>query len=244
MQKKNSINNRKFLWGAVVVSFSLAILDMMYLRNVFYDYASFDLVEASVIAMALATIANISALLWGRQKGLRKSGKSFMWIWIVLGIVYFLIRCVSIYHEVYLPKKFDFGAIIDQLLPIIILTISYVGTGTTLEWAGKQLWDIDIVNYLKAKKIFHEENAKIANNSAVLWEMIENLRKYNDNYISLDKQYNKHKDNIRKIEKSTMARIVGKVIASNPSISPDDANGVMEAVLSERDVENEKAHQT
>ena len=242
MQKKN-ISNRKFLWGAVVVSFSLAILDMMYLRDVFEKYADFDVVGASIVAFALATIANVAALLWGRQKGLRKSGKSFMWSWIVLGIVYFLIRFVAIYNEVIKPGNFDFSSIIGQLLPIIILTISYVGTGTTLEWAGKQLWDINIITYLKTQKVFHEEHAKIANNHAALWEMIENLQKYNENYISLDKQYEKHKDNIRKNEKSTMARIVSKVIANNPSIDPSDANRVMEAVLAERDQENAKNHQ-
>lgn len=74
--------------------------------------------------------------------------------------------------------------------------------------------------------------------------MIENLQKYNDNYVSLNKQYEKHKDNIRKNEKSTMARILSKVIASNPSIDPSDANRVMENVLAERDHENEKIHQS
>lgn len=242
MQKKN-IANRAFLWSAVVVSFSLAILDMMYLRDVFVKYADFSVTEASIIAFALATVANISALLWGRQKGLRKSGASFMWSWIVLGLVYFLIRLVAIYNEIILPKDFDFSAIISQLLPVIILTISYIGTGTTIEWASKQLFDINVTNYIKTKKAFHEEHAKIANNHAALWEMIENLQKYKDNYVSLDKQYEKHKDNIRKNEKSTMARIVSKVIASNPSINPGDANRVMENVLAERDHENEKIHQ-
>ena len=242
MQKKN-IANRAFLWGAVIISFSLAILDMMYLRDVFEKYADFNVVEASIIAFTLATVANISALLWGRQKGLRKSGKSFMWSWIVLGLVYFLIRFVAIYNEVLLPGNYDFKSIISQLLPVIILTISYVGTGTTIEWASKQLFDINITNYLNTRKAFHIEHARIANNHAALWEMIENLQKYNDNYVSLDKQYGKHKDNIRKNEKSTMARIVSKVIAANSSIDPSDANQVMENVLAERDRENEKIHQ-
>ena len=242
MEKKN-ISNRKFLWGAVVVSFSLAILDMMYLRDVFQNYADFGVVEASIIAFALATVANVSALLWGRQKGLRKSGRSFMWSWIVLGIVYFLIRFIAIYNEIIKPGDFEFSAIIGQLLPVIILTISYVGTGTTLEWAGRQLWDVNVVNFLRSQKAFHADHAKIANNHAALWEMIENLQKYRENYTSLDKQYEKHKDNIRKNEKSTMARIVSKVIANNPSIDPVDANRVMEDVLAERDHENEKLHQ-
>ena len=141
------------------------------------------------------------------------------------------------------PGDFEFSAIIGQLLPVIILTISYVGTGTTLEWAGRQLWDVNVVNFLRSQKAFHADHAKIANNHAALWEMIENLQKYRENYTSLDKQYEKHKDNIRKNEKSTMARIVSKVIANNPSIDPVDANRVMEDVLAERDHENEKLHQ-
>ena len=243
MQKKN-ISNRKFLWGAIVVSFSLAILDMMYLRDVFETYADFSVVEASVVAFALATVANVSALLWGRQKGMRKSGASFMWSWVILGMVYFLIRFIAIYNIIIKPGDFEFSAIISQLLPIIILTISYVGTGTTIEWASRQLWDINVTNFLRTQKVFHSEHSKISNNNAALWEMVENLQKYNDNYVALDKQYEKHKDNIRKNEKSTMARILSKVIALNPSIDPSDANRVMEEVLAERDYENAKNHQS
>lgn len=165
-----------------------------------------------------------------------------MWSWIILGLIYFMIRGVAIYNEIIAAGAYDFKAIISQLLPVVILTISYVGTGTTLKWAGKQLWDADIYNFLIAQRAFHEAHEDIANNRAALWQMIETLQKYNDNYISLDKQYEDIKNSIRKSEKATMATITGKVIAANPSIDPVDANLVMDRVLEERDNENEKIH--
>lgn len=234
--------NKIFLWGMVIVSFSLAVLDMLFLQGVLMDNIGFDPTSASVVALALATAANIAALLWGRQKGLRDSWKSFMFGWIFLGIAYAAIRSISFVNEIVLRGDWSFNTIMEQLVPAIILTISYVGTGSMLEWAGAKIWDIDTVNYLDSKKAFKRAHSKIINNRAAILEMAKRLDEYQKNYDTLNHQYDIHMEKIRKNEHSTMSLVVAKTIADHPEISPTAANKVMDEVLEDRDRRNERAH--
>ena len=243
MVKKN-VHNRFFLWSIVFVSFVLAVLDMMFLRDVMKDYifGDNDVIKASSIALLLASAANVTALLWGKEKGERKTGRPFLIGWIFLGFAYAVIRSVSFVNNVVFDGDWSFDAIIREAVPVIILTISYVGTGTMLQWAGAQLWDNDIVNYLRSKEEFKREHTMIANNYASITAMIKSLREYDSNYDCLENQYIKHLDKIRKNEKSTMSLIVAKTIAKFPEITPEYANQVMDEVLAERDSTNERAH--
>ena len=243
MAKKN-LHNRTFLWGVLVVSFLLAVLDMAFLRDVLNDnvFDGHSEIIASFIALVLATAANVSALLWGKEKGERKSGRAFMIGWIFLGLAYMVIRSISFVNNVVLDDEWDFNTVIAEIVPVIILSISYIGTGTMLQWAGKQLWDYDIVNYLKNKKAFKEEHTRIANNYSSITEMIKNLEEYDANYECLESQYKKHLEKIRKNEESTMSLIVAKTIAQYSEITPEYANQVMSEVLAERDQKNERAH--
>lgn len=234
--------NRFFLWCMIVVSFGLAIFDMFFLRDVLKDNLGFDLIGASIASLALATAANTTALLWGRQKGLRDSWKPFMYGWIFLGIAYAIIRSISFVDGIVIDNDWSFDAIMEQLVPVIVLTISYVGTGTMLEWAGSKLWDIDVVNYLESKKAFKRAHAKIIKNRAALLEMAKRLREYKKNYESLDHQYSINLKKIRKNDYSTMSLIAAKTIADYPEITPSAANKVMNEILEERDCQNERAH--
>ncbi len=239
---KKKLPNKVFMWAIIAVSFGLAILDMFFLRDVLSDNLGFDPIGASIIALALATAANATALLWGRQKGLREAWKSFMVGWIFLGITYAALRSVSFVNNVVLCNDWSFDSIMEQLIPAIVLTISYVGTGTMLQWAGSRLWDYDAVNYLEARKAFKSAHAKVINNRVAILEMAKRLNEYGKNYTSLDHQYDIHMEKIRKNEHSTMSLIVAKTIADHPEISPTAANKVMNDVLGERDRQNARAH--
>ena len=234
--------NKIFLWCMIAVSFGLAVFDMFFLRDVLKDNLGFDVYGASIAALALATAANVTALLWGRQKGLRESWKPFMFGWIFLGIAYAVIRSISFIDNIVIDNDWSYDAIMEQLVPVIVLTISYVGTGSMLEWAGSKLWDIDVVNYYESKKAFKLAHVKIVNNRAIIMEMSKRLREYEKNYKSLDHQYDIHMKKIRKSESSTMSLIVAKTIADYPEITPTAANKVMSEVLEERDRQNERTH--
>lgn len=237
MTKKN-INGRGGLWTAIIASFSLAILDMFFMKSVFEP--NFGDIGGSLIAFALATSANLSALFWGKEAGQGKKGYSFMWGWIVMGFVYILIRAYGTYLEI---EKNGTGLnnIMLQVTYAIVLTFSYVGSGTLIKWAATKLWDKDVVNYLTSKKEFEEQNEALANNKAAIWDMVKTFENYDENFKLLDKQYNKCKENIRKVEHSVMSQIVMKTIDEYP-IDPLDAEKVMENVLLKRDQENEKIH--
>ncbi len=233
-----------FLWMMVGVSFSLAIFDMFFLRDVFNKNLGFDIVGASIMSVSLAFAADVAALIWGRQKGLRDSWKSFKWGWIALGVAYMAIRSVSFVEDVIIDGDYSYESIMGQVIPVIVLTISYIGTGTMLQWAGSKIWDLDAVNFREAKKVFKESHAKVIKNHAAILEMAKRLDEFDKNYDSLNHQYNIHMDKIRKNEHSVMSLIVAKTIADNPEIidSPSEADNVMKKVLEERDRKNERAH--
>lgn len=240
--KQKKIYNRPFLWTVVVISFLLAIMDMFFLQNVFEKYFEFELFGASFSALALATAANISALLWGKQKGERESGKGFLGGWVFLGLAYFMLRTIPFVNEIVLPGKWEFSPIMKQLGPVLILAISYIGTGTAIEWAANQLWDLDVVKYLKTKKEFEAQEELIANNRSALLKMIKDLEEYDNNYTILDKQYDACAKKIFKYEQATLNMIAGKTKELNPSIDPEAVNTIMEAVLAKRANKNEKSH--
>ena len=240
--KRKKMPNKFFLYSAIVASFLLAILDMMFLRDVFIDYLNFELVPASIISFALATAANTSALVWGKQKGSREGYRGFMYGWIFLGIAYAILRSIAFYQNVIEVNDWSFEAIIEQLVPAIILAISYIGTGTMIQWASAKIWDIDVVNFLETRKAFKAAHAKIVNNKAVIKEMAKRLEEYSKNYDYLDHQYNIHMGKILKSEQSTISLIVAKTIAEHPEISPSEAENVKNMVLKERDIRNENAH--
>lgn len=236
--EKKTIHGRGGLWAIIISSFAFAIIDMLFMRGIFTPI--FGVIGASLIAFALATVANISALLWGMEAGKGRSGRSFFWSWVVMGLVYAGIRGYAIYQAISTD-----GATIEnimmQTLEVVILTISFVGTGTLIKWAAAELWDKDIQNYLNSKKDFEEQNSDLANNKAAIWEMVKTLENYDENYRLLDKQYLKHREGIRKVEHSVMNQIVMKTIVNYP-IDPLDAEQVMNNVLEKRDKINEKAH--
>lgn len=245
---KKTIDNRGFLWTIIVLCFALAVLDMIFLKEVLLEYKMVtEDWQASLIAFALATAANSSALVWGMQVGQRKSGRSFLAGWILLGFVYLVLRGMAISKVVQgfgdgLTENEQISAIASQLIKIVILSISYIGTGTMIKWAAEQLWDADTERYRKAKATFELENRRIAKNGAVIDGMIKTLEEYGDNYRSLGKQYDNIKSNINEIERSTMAQIVERTIAEHSDIDPVDAREVMNIVLEEREKENEKHH--
>lgn len=236
------IYNRTFLAIAIVVSFLLAIMDMFFLKEVFERYFYFPDWGGALSALALATAANISALLWGKQKGERESGKGFLWGWILLGIAYFVLRLIPFYNEVIAKNTWELKPIIEHLGRAIILAISYIGTGTMIEWAASQLWDIDIVNYLKTKNEFESQNAIIANNRSAVLKMVEDLENFDNNYKILDKQYDKCVDKIFKYDEATINMTAGKTKRLNLDIDPEEVDKIVNRVLENRRKNIEKSH--
>ena len=86
----------------------------------------------------------------------------------------------------------------------------------------------------KSKKKFYRLHEELSSFSAHIKQTIGVLDRYDENYKTLDRQYEKIKTNILRAEKSAMSSIVGEVIKNHPEITPSDAHAVMEEVLERR----------
>lgn len=239
MTTRKNTYGRGGLWVAVVAGFALAILDMFFLKGVFEPF--FGDIGGAFIAFALAIGADFSALFWGKEVGAGKKGRSFFWGWVVMGFVYFIIRAYGTSMEI-ANNGATVQNIMLQVTYFIVLTISYIGSGTLIKWAAEQLWDKDITNYLHSKKEFEELNSDLANNRAAILSLVRLFENYGDNFKELEDQYEKRRKIIREFERSTMNQIVEKTIVQY-GVDPIDARKVMERVLAERDQKNEREHQ-
>lgn len=241
MKKRIESRSRQKL--EMFICFAFAFLDMIFLKDVIRQMRpGISGSMAGLIAFAIAIIADYMALDWGKKKGKRESARSSFIMWVFLGIVYLFLRCSSFYFDIIAPGNYSFNAIAYQIFAIGYLTASYLITGLVLRHQASKYWDIDITNYLESKEKFDAENKKNAQNEAILSKMIETLEDYDENYVSLDKKYQVISDTIRKEEKSIMAQITSKVLKKHQDVDPDDADDVMQKILHERDIENEKSH--
>lgn len=242
------------LWVLIIGSFALAFMDMMFLGQALSEITkdtSFALppAAANAAAFVLATVANLTALMWGvtngrtlAKKTINKDSRSWFISWVILGLVYAGIRVSSMVLAINGEKGITVQTILGQVVIMVILAVSYIGSGTAIQWASRQVFDAEVKEYQEAKRKFTEAHNKISHRKAALQEVINVLGDYDQNFEALDKQYDKIKMAIVKSEKAVMAEIVGKTVKQNPVIDPVQAGKVMEEVLAEREKENEKLH--
>ena len=242
------------LWVLVVGSFLLAFMDMLFLGQALAELTrntnfALNTGAANIAAFALATVANLTALMWGvtngrtlAKKTINKESRSWFISWVILGLVYAGIRVASMALAMNSGEGDAVQNILGQIVIMAILAVSYIGSGTAIQWAARQIFDADVKEYQEAKKKFTEAHKKISHRKAALQEVINVLDDYDQNLVSLDRQYDKIKMAIMKSEKAVMAEIVGKTVTQNPEIDPVKAGEVMEEVLAERKKENEKLH--
>jgi hypothetical protein len=218
----------------IVVSFLLGLLDMTLLYRAFHDLTQLNNGMSMIISFIIATIANFTALTWGWENGrhlakrtINKRTVGEFIIWLAIGIMYAVIRAINIINKLGNPELNWMG----ETIQIVILAISYIGTGVLIQSSAREIWDAECVAFRKARKKFNRLHEDVADASADLHEDIGILKKYNMNYSALEHQKNKIEFAIRKSEKAVMADIVSMTCAKNPMISPVQANKVMEQVL-------------
>lgn len=228
-------------WIIIAACFILGVLDMIMLRDAVRTLLHMSNFFASVTAFALATVANFTALMWGRESGQHSQEKSLnkysivnFLIWTAIGIFYMVIRVTNIIT--------NSGSInvVGEVIQMLLLVILYISTGLTISAEARVIFDGDVAEYRKIKKEFEFSTEDLADEAARIQEQLGILEKYDRNYVSLDLQKNKISASIYKAEESTMADIVGKTVAANPEITPSEAHKVMEEVLDKRDTINEK----
>lgn len=218
----------------IVVSFLLGLLDMTLLYKVVHQLMRLGNGPSMLVSFIVATIANFTALTWGWGNGKRLEKHSInkrsigeFFAWFAIGCMYAAIRTVNIVQN-FNTEGFNWTG---EIIQIVILAISYIGTGVLIQSSAREIWDADCVSFRKAKRNFDSLHADIADAAADLQESIGILRKYDSNYKSLDDQKKEIEMAIHKSEEAVMADIVAVTVSNNPMISPIAANKVKEQVL-------------
>ncbi len=85
------------------ICFALGVLDMIMLRDAISDLMGQGPLQASLVAFSLATVANFTAFMWGRESGKHSQEKSInkfsrtnFLIWVLIGIFYMVLRVTNL----------------------------------------------------------------------------------------------------------------------------------------------------
>lgn len=225
----------------IAVCFALGVADMMMLQEAMPDALNVKQSLAAPLALILATVANFTALLWGKSNGERLEKRSLnrqsiisFLLWSMIGAAYMAIRILAGL------RKSSTGISVADLAQMGILAILYIGTGITISAEARTIFDANESEYRRRQKEFTKHNELISDEAADLQENIGKLKGYNSNYAALDAQYQKIKQSIRKAEAASMADIVGKTLKHHPEITSSEAHEVMDGVLRHRDEDTTK----
>ena len=167
---------------------------------------------SSILAVGLATVANTFALEWGKANGHAKAEGIFhkksrlgFWCWVLFGLVYVLVEVVSTINM----ETIDWAAQIGQYF---ILATSYVLSGLMIEKGAREIWDADASACRSSESEFNLLRKRIAKDDSKINYMLTALENYNQNYDSLNEQYDKQLDAIRHAEDSVINEILGKTL--------------------------------
>lgn len=226
----------------IIVSFMLAILDMILLQEKIQIVFRMSNVFAMATALIIATIANFMALTWGWGNGKRLEAHAInprslrdFGLWVLIGFAYAAFRILpSLAPEWFDIPPEEVAPLKSEILQIVVLAISYIGSGLTIQDSAREIWDRDCVKARKAKKRFYELREDLAADSADIRESISILNNYGKNYKSLELQKKKTESAINKAEVATMSDIVTRMKIVHPEISPSDCKRVMQEVLESR----------
>lgn len=226
----------------IIVSFMLAILDMILLQEKIGIVFRMNNVFAMATALIIATIANFMALTWGWGNGKRLEKKSLnkrslrdFTLWAVIGCSYVAFRLLPSLHPDWFDiEPEDITGLQEEIMQIVVLGISYVGSGLLIQDSAREIWDNDCVRARKAKKKFMELREDLAADSADIRESISILNNYEKNYKTLELQKKKTVSAINKAEIATMSDIETEMKKAHPEISPADCRRVRDEVLASR----------
>ena len=220
----------------IIFSFLLGFLDMSFLSQSFVSFGM-DSFLARLASLLLATMANFMAFTWGKGNGERMEKKTLnkrslleCFLWIVIGIVYIVMRILEM-------VKLDRGSgsfldiYGDKIVMTAVLAVSYISTGILIQQSARKICWADAVAVRKAKKKFEDSREDLAEDSSELSESIGILSRFDMHFKSLEIQRKKIENGIYKAEKATMSDIVSKMLTRNTEISPSAAREVMDDVF-------------
>ena len=225
----------------IVVSFLLAIFDMLFLYSAVQKVFGQPRFMAMLTSFTIATIANFNAFMWGKDNGEKQNKKMTAGgiIWVLIGVGYAVIRAIDIIKRLDSPEL----NLLGDLFQIAFLGLIYPFTGLEIRKNAAIYFDADAIRYRRARKEFEEYHKLLAKTETPIVKDMAILKNYNKHYKSLTAQRNEIYRGIEKTEKATAAAITGLVLKNNPVIDATATHNAMEQTLKEaRDkFDNKKA---
>lgn len=216
----------------VAVSLALIFYDMTNLQAglVAMNSELFASPTNSIIAAAIAIVADVFAFDWGMRNGRNKSTRVFnkksmpsFLMWVIFGIVYAFIESAGIMASAE-SESFNLVGTIGQS---VFLAISYISSGVMLQIAGRDMFDADAAACRASESEYKIYAMKAAKEDSRIKYMLGTLENYHQNFKSLDEQYEKQLEAINHAEDSVLNEVLGKMLQNNPTMNVEDARAVI-----------------
>ena len=232
MKRKFSYKIKGFDLFMMLLGFALAFYDMNELGNgIHAALPNMDITMSTGIAFAIATAANSFALGWGISNGKNKANrvinkKSLLGFvgWVAFAFVYIAIEIAAAMN----PAKGTTFVLRDHIPGYIILAVSYIFSGLMIQSSAREMWDRDATACRASEPEYRLARKRVAREDSEINYELTALENYNQNYESLDEQYDKQLDAIRHAEDAVINEILGKTLQENPKITPSEARKVVE----------------
>ena len=216
----------------LALGFGLAFFDMTVLQKGLHLITNANTSQSSLLALAIATIANTFALDWGKTNGMKKtkhvinkeSMMSFL-AWVAFGIGYIVIEYVTVMNAINEGETINW---FNQIGQFILLALSYVFSGIAIQKSSRDIWDADSSACRASEAEFNLMSDRVAKTDSKINYMLTALENYNQKYDTLKEQYDKQEEAIRHAEDSVVNEILGKTMQQNPEVTPSEARKVVE----------------
>ena len=175
----------------LVLGFGLALFDMNMLKDGLKGIAGGDtnLTMASLMAFAMATVANTFALEWGKTNGetraehiINKKSLFAFLAWIAFGFGYVLIETIKTINQID-TSNFSWS---NQIAQYVLLFLSYTFSGLAIQKASREIWDADASACRASENEFKLLVRQAARDDSKINYMLTILENYNQNYESLN----------------------------------------------------------
>ena len=237
---KNTYQISGFKIFLLIISFALALLDMSMLKESVLEIIPVGNTMSSVLAFAIATVANCMALDWGLSQTSKEKKKGYNKIgligWISFGLVYIVLKCVGADWEEILEEQTEMRIFAGEF---IILAASYIFSGLSIQNSAKDIWADDAVACRKAESDYKELLHQLSKEDAKIDKKLSILENYESYYKATRKQYLRHRQAILGAERASCNEILGRTL-QECDVEPSVAKEILNEILERREKENKE----
>ena len=223
----------------LALGFGLALFDMTVLQKGIRLITGTNAANASLTALAIATIANSFALDWGMTNGKAKANSIFnkqsrlsFIAWVAFGFGYAIIEGITTIDAINRNgvESINWPIQIGQYL---ILLLSYVFSGLIIEKSSREICEADAFACRDSENEYKKIHKRLARDEARIKSLLTTLENYGQNFDALEEQYQIQLESIKHADESVMNEIEGKTLQANKEVTPSKARKILEDIRRE-----------